>query len=102
MARIKPKYNATPTARERDYHLWLIDAFPCACGFGAVSSVVHHPLTRHPDQRWRRDHEFVVPMHGFCHMDLHGVGNETLFRPLICFASLAWQFRADGYDRGYL
>jgi hypothetical protein len=41
-------------------------------------------------------------MHGFCHMDLHGVGNETLFRPLICFASLAWQFRADGYDRGYL
>ncbi len=74
--RAKTKYNATPTAREKAYHLWLIDRFDCACGCDAVSGVVHHPLTRHADQRWRRDHEFVVPMHGFCHMRLHQIGHE--------------------------
>lgn len=102
MGRIKPKYNATPTAREKAYHLWLIDAFDCACGCGAVSGVVHHPLTRHPDQRWRRDHEFVVPMHGFCHMRLHQCGNEQKWKPEISLAEKAWQFRARGYDQGYL
>lgn len=102
MGRIKPKYNATPTAREKAYHLWLIDTFDCACGCGAVSGVVHHPLTRHPDQRWRRDHEFVVPMHGFCHMRLHQNGNEQKFRPEVNFAEKAWQFRSYGYDAGVL
>lgn len=74
-ARIKPKYNATPTPQERAYHLWLMDR-DCACGCGSASTVVHHPLTRHPEQRWRRDHEFVVPMDGFCHMRLHAQGRD--------------------------
>ena len=100
--RIKPKYNAVPTAREKGYHLWLMDTFDCACGCGAVSGVVHHPLTRHPDQRWRRDHEFVVPMHSFCHMRLHQVGNELKFRPDVRFAEKAWGYRARGYDAGVL
>lgn len=100
--RIKPKYNPDPTAREKAYHLWLMDAYPCVCGCGAVSGVVHHPLTRHPEQRWRRDHEFVVPMHGFCHMRLHQCGSELKFRPEISFAEKAWQFRARGYDQGFL
>lgn len=101
MPRLKPKYNATPTPRERRYHRWLINAFPCVC-CGAVSGVVHHPLTRHPEQRWRRDHEFVVPMDGFCHMALHQCGNEQLWKPDLRLDELAWQFRADGYDRGHL
>lgn len=75
-SRIKPKYNAIPTKREREYHLWLMREYPCACGCGCPSTVVHHPLTRHPEQRWRRDHEFVVPMNGICHMKLHRIGSE--------------------------
>ena len=100
--RIKPKYNARPSEREQTYHLWLMDAFACSCGFGRKSSVVHHPLTRHPDQRWRRGHEYVVPMDGNCHMALHRCGNEQAFRPDIRFDELAWQYRARGYDAGFL
>ena len=100
--RIKPKYNARPSEREQTYHLWLMDAFECACGCGRKSSVVHHPLTRHPEQRWRRDHEYVVPMDGNCHMELHRCGNEQRFRAHVRFDELAWQFRARGYDAGFL
>lgn len=96
------KYRAKPNARERSYHLWLMDAYPCACGCGKPSTVVHHPLTRHPDQRWRRDHEFVVPMDGFCHMALHRTGSEQSFRPEVQFDEKAWQFRARAYDAGAL
>lgn len=77
MARIKPKYNATPTAKERLYHIWLMEALSCQCGCGAQSTVVHHPLTRHPDQRWRRDHEFVVAMANACHVALHARGKDA-------------------------
>lgn len=69
--RIREKYNPEPTAREKAYHLWLMDTYPCVCGCGKQSTIVHHPLQEHPDQRWRRDHEYVVPMNGYCHFDLH-------------------------------
>lgn len=99
---IRERYNPRPTEREQGYHLWLMDAFPCVCGCGRRATVVHHPLTRHPEQRWRRDHEFVVPMDGGCHMELHRAGNERKFRPSICFAEKAYGFRARGYDQGFL
>lgn len=69
--RIKPKYNATPTAREKAYHIWLMEHCNCACGCGQAATIVHHPLQEHPKQRWRRDHEYVVPMNAQCHFDLH-------------------------------
>lgn len=99
--RIKAKYNATPTDRERSYHLWLMAEFPCVCGCGETATVVHHPLTRHPEQRWRRDHEYVVPMTDHCHRALHAMGRESLFtdRDL---AGLAAQFRNAGYTEGKL
>lgn len=96
MTRAPSKYNPTPTARERKFHLYLMDAYPCACGCGKPSTVVHHPLERHPAQRWRRDHEFVVPMHWQCHVDLHDrKGSDQ-------FAGKAWQFRSYGIDAGFL
>lgn len=95
--RIKEKYNAVPNARERAYHLWLIDTFPCICGCGAPSGVVHHPLTRHPAQRWRRDHEFVVPMDGHCHMALHQAGSEPPH-----LADLAYWHRSNALELGKL
>lgn len=69
--RVKERYNPKPTERERDYHLWLIEEWSCACGCKGKSTLVHHPLRRHPMQRWRRDHEFVVPMTADCHTELH-------------------------------
>jgi hypothetical protein len=93
--RIKPRYNATPTAKERAYHLWLMDTFDCACGCGMRAFVVHHPLERHPAQRWRRDHEYVVPMFWECHNRTHAKGSDT-------FAGDAWAYRAKGIDAGYL
>lgn len=100
--RIKEKYNAVPSARERAYHLWLIDTFPCICGCGAPSGVVHHPLTRHSMQRWRRDHEYVVPMHGFCHMRLHQHGSEADWRPDLPLADLAHWHRHNAMELGKL
>ena len=76
MARLKAKYNPTPTAREKSYHLWLMDEYACVCGCGRYAECVHHPLTRHPEQRWRRDHEYVVPMASCCHFALHARGRD--------------------------
>lgn len=100
--RIKEKYNPTPSAMEKAFHIWLIDNFDCACGCGAPSGVVHHPLQRHPAQRWRRDHEYVVPMHGFCHMRLHQAGSETAFMPGSDFAAMAHGYRNIGIEQGKL
>lgn len=76
--RVKQRYNPTPTARERAYHLWLLEEYPCVCRCGRFSECVHHPLTRHPEQRWRRDHEYVVPMTDACHRALHARGKDGL------------------------
>lgn len=98
--RIKARYNPTPTKREKDYHAWLMENFPCACGCGGQSTVVHHPLERHWGQRWRRDHEFVVPMNGFCHMDLHRKGSETgRFEGM---SAKAFRFRKQAIEGGKL
>ncbi len=91
--RIKPRYNPAPTAREKAYHLWLMDHANCACGCGGLSTVVHHPLTRHPNQRWRRDHEYVVPMTDACHRALHAHGDERAWRPELSFSGAAHYFR---------
>jgi hypothetical protein len=99
--RIKEKYNPTPTKREREYHEWLMAEYPCACGCGGRSTVVHHPLTRHPEQRWRRDHEYVVPMTDHCHRALHAMGREDLFTDRD-FATAAFEFRVAGYEEGKL
>lgn len=74
--RIKPKYNPVPNDSERKHHLHLIEEHGCIC-CGRKADVVHHPLTRHPDQRWRRDHLYVVPMTADCHTGLHRNGNEA-------------------------
>ena len=85
-----------PTEREKRFHLWLIDTYPCACGCGQQATLVHHPLQEHPEQRTRRNHEFVVPMHWTCHDKLHKRDGADQF------AEKAWQFRALGYEEGVL
>lgn len=99
--RIKAKYNATPTAKEREYHIWLMDAHDCIC-CGRRATFVHHPLVRHPEQRWRRDHEFVVPMTDECHRALHAAGSEAKYDPDNDYASAAAFYRALGKACGLL
>ena len=94
--RMKPRYNAEPTAREKAYHLWLMATRECICGCGGAATVVHHPLTRHPLQRWRRDHEYVVPMTAKCHRDLHDCGDEAKWRPDLDLAHHAFWLRVEG------
>ncbi len=100
--RIKEKYNPTPNAREKVFHVWLIDNFDCACGCGAPANIVHHPLQRHPAQRWRRDHTFVVPMFWHCHVRLHACGSEEAFISGLDFATAAHGFRMIGIEQGML
>ena len=98
--RMKERYNATPTAREKAYHEWLMQQ-PCIC-CGGQSTVVHHPLTRHPAQRWRRDHEYVVPMRAECHMALHAAGSEAAYEPGEDYAHAAATYRDIAKDAGVL
>lgn len=100
--RMKPKYNSTPTGQERRYHIALMDAFPCACGCGQHSTVVHHPLDRHPEQRWRRDHEYVVPMNWVCHNALHAHGDELAWMKGKSCAEMAYANRQWAIDCGHL
>ncbi len=95
LSKPEERYNPSPTARERRFHLWVMDAYPCACGCGRDATEVHHPLQRHPEQRWRRDHEFVVPLDWECHREVHRHGSDT-------FAEKAWQFRSYAIDAGVL
>ena len=75
---IKDKYHAKPNARELRFHLWLIENVPCVHS-DMNAECVHHILQSHPAKRWRRDHEFVVPMTNEAHIALHAAGSERAF-----------------------
>ncbi|MCR4297239.1 MAG: hypothetical protein NUV75_00590 [Gallionella sp.] len=100
MVRLKARYNPKPTAQEKAFHLWLIESFPCACGCGQASTLVHHVLASHPAKRWRRDHAMVVPLHWTCHNALHAKGSET--GKFAGMADKAAQFRQMGIEEGKL
>lgn len=103
--RVKEKYNPIPNARERAFHIYLIDNELCVCGCGRKAECVHHPLQRHPEQRWRRDHEFVVPMADECHRSLHASGNERSWvdgRGIGHLPLLAAGYRVQGIYAGIL
>ena len=90
------------TAAHKTYHRWLMDSHPCFCGCGRRSTVVHHPLSEHPAQGTRRNHEYVVPMWWECHNALHLCGNERKWKPELDFANGAALFRDEGIERGLL
>ena len=72
--RIKPKYNRVPNAKERRHHERLMN-LPClACG--GAGGVFHHLLSDCSGKRWRRDHEWGLPLCDPCHRALHAHGNE--------------------------
>jgi hypothetical protein len=72
--RIKEKYNPKPNAREMRHHIRLCN-LPCiACG--GAGGVFHHLLSEATGKRWRRDHEFGLPMCDHCHRALHAHGDE--------------------------
>lgn len=72
--RIKEKYNPKPNARELRHHIRLCN-LPCiACG--GAGGVFHHLLSEATGKRWRRDHEYGLPMCDHCHCALHAHGDE--------------------------
>ena len=100
--RLKERYNPRPTERERQFHIWLMDTFPCACGCGGQATVVHHVLGSHPAKRWRRDHAVVVPMTAEHHMKLHAMGSERLFDPDQDYGERAANFKQMAMELGKL
>jgi len=72
---IREKYNPTPTAKERCFHLELMQ-MPCqACGIEPCG-VFHHLLSSTPLKRFRRDHEMGIQLCDGCHKELHKDGDE--------------------------
>lgn len=100
--RIREKYNPTPTAREKAFHLWVIGEGVCECGCGSDATEFHHILESHPLKRWRRDHRFGIPMFWRCHRALHAAGNERKFAPDQNLTEKAVFWRERGYETGML
>jgi hypothetical protein len=98
---MRPRYNPVPTAQEKAYHLWLMERL-CVCGCGRQATLVHHPLTRHGSQRWRRDHEYAVPMANECHVALHMCGNEKVWRSDLALDDIAHGLRIAAVREGVL
>ncbi len=72
---VRDKYKPTPSAKEKRFHLALMD-MPCtACGRDPCG-VFHHLLTDAPEKRHRRDHELGLNLCDPCHRDLHADGDE--------------------------
>ena len=83
------------TAKERRYHIWLMENEPCVCGCGRESTIVHHPLQEHPEQGTRRNHSYVVPMFWECHNAVHAHGRDE-------YAEDAVRYRQRGIEAGLL
>lgn len=77
--RIKPKYNATPNAREKRHKRHVQGQSCFGCG-KAPPNDAHHTLLAFEGKRWRRDHMWLLPLcHYGCHQGqrgVHGVGSE--------------------------
>ncbi|MGV7119616.1 hypothetical protein [Sphingopyxis sp. 550A] len=104
--RIKPRYNPKPNAAERR-HKDRVKRMPC-CGCGRRGpSDAHHTLLPVPGKRWRRDHEFIVPVCKDCHQGtngIHGIGHEGLWcdRVGVDTAAIATRLRAESIEIGIL
>lgn len=101
----RERYRPRPNSKERRYHAMIMEK-PCmGCGI-EPAGVAHHPLMKSPLQRYRRDHEFVVPVCHNCHTEIHDhIGNEEMWtsnhgcRLPVRYAE---QLRDEGKRKGYL
>lgn len=93
---IREQYNPTPTAREKRFHLALME-LPChACGMEPCG-VFHHLLTETTEKRWRRDHKMGIELCDPCHRDLHDSADEWAW----CVARGFDPVSAAVYNRGW-
>jgi len=100
---IREQYNPRPTAKEKRFHLWLMD-MPCeACGIEPCG-VFHHLMSEIDGKRWDRDHEVGISLCDPCHRELHRSGDELVW----CVANgvdaitSAWDNRAAGRRKGLI
>ena len=76
--RMKTKYNPVMNAAEKRHKAWIKSLACIGCGVVGRSDA-HHTLLSIPGKRWRRDHEFLIPVCWACHQGpqgIHGIGNE--------------------------
>lgn len=100
--RIKEKYSPKPNARELRHHIRLCN-LPCiACG--GAGGVFHHLLSEATGKRWRRDHEYGLPMCDHCHRALHAHGDERAWCQVQGFdaGTEAAMFRLESIQAGIL
>jgi len=101
---IREKYSPRPNAKEKRFHLWMMD-MPCeACGFEPCG-VFHHLLSNADGKRWRRDHELGLPLCHICHTSLHDKeGDEEAWCHARGFdgAGTAIVYRALGRKKGLI
>lgn len=96
--RIKPKYNPQPNAVEARHEARLYQK-PCiGCGKFGVS--LHHTMMEFPAKRWRRDHQFQIPVCEDCHQGpdgIHGIGSEAEWaaRKRLDTAAIAQEYWAE-------
>jgi hypothetical protein len=71
------------------------------CGRDAVA---HHVMQDCLGKRWRRDHEFVVPLCNDCHGDLHLNDSETAWQDSFSLdlPRIAEDLRDGSYEEGIL
>lgn len=73
--RIKPRYNPKMNDAELRHKAKVLRQ-PCY-GCGMQSQNAHHTLLKFPEKRWRRDHDWLLPVCFTCHSLIHDYyGNE--------------------------
>jgi hypothetical protein len=99
--RTKPRYNPKPSARERDHHAAVMECGCLVCGRDAIA---HHVMQDCAGKRWRRDHEFVVPLCNECHTGLHRHGSEASWQEgfSLDLQCIAEDLRDVSYEEGIL
>lgn len=100
--RIRERYNPTPNAAEKRFHISVMERGCLVCGGDAIA---HHVLQDTPNKRWRRDHLIVVPLCVVHHCELHVVYGDELawqgFRELD-LASEAEFYRLEALQGGLI
>lgn len=76
--RIKAKYSPVMTAAEKEHALFVTEQLCFGCGSCPVQA--HHTLLSFPEKRWRRDHDWLLPVCYACHTNIHdNFGDETVW-----------------------
>lgn len=76
--RIRERYNPVMTAAEKEHAMRVMERACFGCGYH--QTIAHHTLLSFPEKRWRRDHDWLLPVCYACHTNIHdNFGDETVW-----------------------